>query len=408
MTSGNRTTGNSMKATDGTASAIQVTYNISGGLLGGVQATNSNMYGTHTIGTGGLNMWKQAYGYDLDAAKTTRGWNETLVLGVGGLVAPGTGFQANSSYTMSSVFTISGLANVATWGTNSPVNLTGTGINVKNIYLAGSNGQVVDLLHISGGSLATLLSSGTFMLTWQFETNSSFNPSSSVTMDFSDSLLSLAGDYGMSALAVRDGMPSLAVPLLFRRFRIHEILPFGIIHQVGRNFTQEGGTLAGHAVPVAQARGAIGQHEFFLGARDAHVKQAAFFVTVAVFQGTLVRQDAFFQPHEVHHREFQPLGGVHGNQAHAGLVLHVVVIVLLVQSDLGQIVPEGFSGLPEVAEGGFHVPDGYQPLLDFCLRLAQARDVLAESGFFNELFQGVSKNRSPYPGKGRCIWQSGR
>lgn len=108
-----------------------------------------------------------------------------------------TGFQANSSYTMSSVFTISGLANVATWGTNSPVNLTGTGINVKNIYLAGSNGQVVDLLHISGGSLATLLSSGTFMLTWQFETNSSFNPSSSVTMDFSDSLLSLAGDYGM-------------------------------------------------------------------------------------------------------------------------------------------------------------------------------------------------------------------
>lgn len=71
---------------------------------------------------------------------------------------------------------------------------------------------MIDLLHISGGSLATLLSSGTFMLTWQFETNSSFNPSSSVTMDFSDSLLSLAGDYGMSALAVRDGMPSLAVP----------------------------------------------------------------------------------------------------------------------------------------------------------------------------------------------------
>lgn len=81
MTSGNRTTGNSMKATDGTASAIQVTYNISGGLLGGVQATNSNMYGTHTIGTGGLNMWKQAYGYDLDAAKTTRGGMRPWFLG---------------------------------------------------------------------------------------------------------------------------------------------------------------------------------------------------------------------------------------------------------------------------------------------------------------------------------------
>ncbi len=216
MTSGNRTTGNSMKATDGTASAIQVTYTISGGLVGAVQATNSNMYGTHTIGSGGLNMWKKAYGYDLDAAKTTRGWSETLVLGISGLVASGdvtvTGFQANSAYTMSSVFSISGLANVATWGTNSPVNLTGTGINVKNIYLAGSNGQVVDLLHIGSGSLATLLSSGTFMLTWQFETSSSFNPSSNVSMEFADSLLSLAGDYGVSALAVRDGMPNLTVP----------------------------------------------------------------------------------------------------------------------------------------------------------------------------------------------------
>lgn len=218
LTGGNRTTGSSMKATDGTASTIQVTYT-AGGLLGTSQATNSPLSFTGvstTIGSGGLNMWKQAYGYDLDSTKTARGWNENLVLGVGGLVSPGdvnvTGFQANSSYTMSSVFTVSGLANVATWGTNSPVNLTGTGLNVKNIYLAGTNGQVVDLLHIGGGSLATLLSGGTFMLTWQFETTSSFNPSSSVTMDFSDSLLSLAGNYGVSAVAVRDGMPNLAVP----------------------------------------------------------------------------------------------------------------------------------------------------------------------------------------------------
>ncbi|MCD8061822.1 MAG: PEP-CTERM sorting domain-containing protein [Akkermansiaceae bacterium] len=205
-----------MKATDGTASAIQATYTMSGGLLGGVQATNSNMFGTATIGSGGLNMWKQTYGYDLDAAKTIRGWNENLILSSGGVAAPGnvdvTGFQANSSYTMSSVFTISGLANVATWGTNSPVNLTGSGIDVKNVYLAGTNGQVVDLLHIGSGSLATLLSSGTFMLTWQFETTSSFNPSSSISMGFSDSLLSVAGNYGVSALALRDGTPDLAVP----------------------------------------------------------------------------------------------------------------------------------------------------------------------------------------------------
>lgn len=208
----------SLTATDNTNSLIKVTYT-AGGLLGASQATNAPLSFTGvttTIGSGGLNMWKQAYGYDLDSSKTARGWNENLVLGVGGLVTPGqinvTGFQANNSYTMSSVFTVSGLANVATWGTNSPVTLTGNGLTVKNIYLAGTNGQVVDLLHIGGGSLATLLSGGTFMLTWQFETSAGFNPNSDVSMQFADSLLSLGGNYGVSAVAVRDGMPALTVP----------------------------------------------------------------------------------------------------------------------------------------------------------------------------------------------------
>lgn len=237
VTSGNRVT-SVLTSTDNTNSQIKVTYT-AGGLLGTSQATNAAMSGTNTIGIGGTNMWQQAYGYALDSSKTARGWNENLVLGVGGLVTPGqinvTGFQANNSYTMSSVFTVSGLANVATWGTDSPVNLVGTGLTVKNIYLAGSNGQVVDLLHIGGGSLATLLSSGTFMLTWQFETGSGFNPNSNVSLEFANSLLSLGGNYGVSALAVRDGMPTLTVPepataslsllglaaLLMRRRRSH-------------------------------------------------------------------------------------------------------------------------------------------------------------------------------------------
>lgn len=217
-TSSNNRSTTTLTATDGTSSGYQVTYG-AGGALGLTGSTNSalNFSGVNTtIGSGGLNMWQQAYGYTLDPGKTARGWNQNLLLGVGTAVAPGDitvkGFQANSSYTMSSVFTVSGLANVATWGTANPVDLVGNGLNIKNIYLAGTNGQVVDLLHFSGGSLATLLSGGTFMMTWQFETTGSFNAANGVEMEFNNSLLSLGGNYGVSATAVTDGMPTLTVP----------------------------------------------------------------------------------------------------------------------------------------------------------------------------------------------------
>lgn len=218
VSSNNRST-DVLKATDGTSSGFQVTYG-AGGLAGSTGSTNAalNFSGVNTtIGSGGLNMWQQAYGYALDSGKTARGWNQNLVLGVGGSVSPGAitvkGFQANSSYTMSSVFTVSGLVNVSSWGAERPVNLTAvSGLDIKNIYLAGTNGQVVDLLHPSGGSLATLLSGGTFMMTWQFETTSSFNAANGVDMKFASSLLSLGGNYGVSATAVRDGMPNLTVP----------------------------------------------------------------------------------------------------------------------------------------------------------------------------------------------------
>ena len=205
-----------LKDTTNTVSAITVKYN-GGGLAGTTASTNTSLtalgLNNTTIGAGGKSLWLQAHGTALDDAKTARGWNQNLVLGVGGLVDAGSiavsGLKANSSYTVSSVFSVSGLANVATWGTNSPVNLTGTGLSIKNAYLSGTNGQVVDLLHIGSGSLATLLSSGTFMLTWQFTTGAS---TTSATMDFADSLLSLGGNYAVSAMGVTEGMPNLTVP----------------------------------------------------------------------------------------------------------------------------------------------------------------------------------------------------
>lgn len=205
-----------LKDTTDTVSAITVKYN-AGGLLGTSYATNTvlstlGLVNT-TIGAGGKSLWQQAHGVALDDAKTARGWNENLPLGAGPIVDAGSidigGLQANSSYTVSSVFTVSGLANVSTWTSGSPVNLTGNGLNIVNAYLSGSNGQVVDLLHIGSGSLATLLSSGTFMLTWQFTTGAS---TTGASMDFADSLLSLGGNYAVSATAVTDGMPALTVP----------------------------------------------------------------------------------------------------------------------------------------------------------------------------------------------------
>lgn len=205
-----------LRDTGNTVSAITVKYN-GGGVGGLTPSTNTNLstlgLTNTTIGSGGKALWQQAHGVALDDSKTARGWNESLVLGVGPVVDAGSivvgGLQANSSYTVSSVFTVSGLANVATWNSGSPVNLTGTNLSIKNAFLSGSNGQVVDLLRIGSGSLATLLSSGTFMLTWQFTTGAS---TTSATMDFADSLLSLGGNYAVSSMAVTDGMPTLTVP----------------------------------------------------------------------------------------------------------------------------------------------------------------------------------------------------
>lgn len=209
-------TASQLRDTTNTVSAITVKYN-GGGLAGTTASTNTSLtalgFTNTTIGAGGKSLWLQAHGVALDDTKTARGWNENLVLEVGGLVDVGSiavsGLQANSSYTVSSVFTVSGLVNVGTWNFGSPVNLTGNGLSIKNAYLSGSNGQVVDLLHIGSGSLATLLSSGTFMLTWQFTTGAS---TTSASMDFADNLLTLGGNYAVSAMGVTDGMPTLTIP----------------------------------------------------------------------------------------------------------------------------------------------------------------------------------------------------
>lgn len=205
-----------LKYTTNSVSAITVKYN-GGGLAGATSPTNTALstlgLTDTTIGAGGKSLWQQAHGVALNDARTARGWNENLPVVVGGLVNAGSidvgGLQANSSYTVSSVFTVSGLANIDVWTQGSPVTLTGNGLSIKNAYLSGSNGQVVDLLHIGSGSLATLLSSGTFMLTWQFTTGTT---TTGASMDFADSVLGLGGNYAVSAMAVTDGMPALTVP----------------------------------------------------------------------------------------------------------------------------------------------------------------------------------------------------
>lgn len=151
----------------------------------------------------------------LTDARIQRGWEEHSLLSVGSLVDPGNitvgGFSASSSYTVSAAFTVSGLANVLSFKA-APVTLKGSNFNITHAYLSGSNGELIDLLEVGNVELAGLLAKGTFMMTWQLKTTSAFNTSSTIDMDFAQSLLGLGGNYGISAMAVTDKAPDLPVP----------------------------------------------------------------------------------------------------------------------------------------------------------------------------------------------------
>ncbi|WP_302013969.1 hypothetical protein [uncultured Akkermansia sp.] len=95
--------------------------------------------------------------------------------------------QPNGSYKVSSISTVSGLANVPIGNGGSPVIVSGNSLSIGKIYL----------------------SSGTSMPTWQVVAGSS---TPGATMDFTDSLLSPRGNDTVSSPAVMEGISNLAVP----------------------------------------------------------------------------------------------------------------------------------------------------------------------------------------------------
>lgn len=205
---GGRTTA-ALKNTAGAASAISITYK-----TGGVAASNVEL-SEHRIGEHARNLWFQAHGYQLEDEQLERGWRESFAVPAQGShvnvghISIG-GLTANNSYTVSSVFNVDNLLHISGWGTESPVSLTGTGLNIKHAYLSGAHGNTIDLLHPGGVDLTALLSGGTFMMTWQFETSAAFT--SSVDMQFSDKMRTLGGHYDVSTIAVTEGMPHLIIP----------------------------------------------------------------------------------------------------------------------------------------------------------------------------------------------------
>lgn len=95
--------------------------------------------------------------------------------------------QPNSSYKVSSISTVSGLADVPTGNGGSPVIVSGNGLSIGKTYLS---------------SVAS-------MPTWQVVAGFS---TSGATMDFTDSLLSPEGNDAVSSPAVTEGVLNLAVP----------------------------------------------------------------------------------------------------------------------------------------------------------------------------------------------------
>ena len=76
-----------------------------------------------------------------------------------------------------------------------------------------------------------------------------------------------------------------------------------------RHFFQKAARLAGCPVLAALAPVAVADLQAALGARDADIHQAAFFLDL-FFVAVAERQDVFFRADDEHMREFKPLGGV--------------------------------------------------------------------------------------------------
>lgn len=98
---------------------------------------------------------------------------------------------------------------LSTWLSDHPVNVKETEFHIQGACLPDRGGQVVDLPHIGSGGPEILLSGDPFVMTWQREMDSASQ--SFINMDFSNGLLGLDTNVGISSITVTNDVPVLTV-----------------------------------------------------------------------------------------------------------------------------------------------------------------------------------------------------
>ncbi|RYT95969.1 MULTISPECIES: hypothetical protein [unclassified Akkermansia] len=125
------------------------------------------------------NLWKQAHGYPLDSEKTAQGGNENPAWNVGHPVDTGDiflgGLRKNGPYAIPPS-SPKRCVPVSAWHSNHPVNAKRTVFNFQDACLPNTDGQVMGLLHFGSGAPEILLSGDLFVVAWEQETDSAFQP----------------------------------------------------------------------------------------------------------------------------------------------------------------------------------------------------------------------------------------
>ena len=158
----------------------------------------------------------------------------------------------------------------------------------------------------------------------------------------------------------------------------------------------EAGGLAAFLLTIAAAFGAVGHGKSLPGAGDSHVEQAALFVQTSFVYRAGVGQQPFFHAYNVHLRELQPLGGMHGDEADAALAFNVVLIAGIIQTDASQEIGELVTGQPVLAERYLDVIDGGLAAHLFLLRLAVLGNVFLVAGFVQEILEDIHKRAGAF------------
>ncbi len=88
-------------------------------------------------------------------------------------------------------------------------------------------------------------------------------------------------------------------------FRAEDVVVGGVVDEFVVEFGDEAAGLAGDDLAPFEASGAVGEGELVLGAGDADVEEAAFFIAGAFGDAAGVGEDAFFEADEVDDGEFE-------------------------------------------------------------------------------------------------------